>query len=212
MGNVPESRFVDVNVHGTENLLNLAIQHQINRFVFTSTTSVYGCSTREKTEAIWVTESLEPFPEDIYDQTKLKGEALCREAADQGLSSVVLRMSRCFPEPDHLMLFYRLYRGVNRRDVAMAHWLAMTAELNQFEIFNISSNPPFKKEDCRALLADPWPVIEQAFPGSKAKYDALGWQRPASIDRVYVVEKAQSLLGYQPQENFAELSAKFSSA
>ena len=106
LGMKSESRFVDVNVHGTENLLNLAVQHNLDSFVFTSTTSVYGCSTRPKTEAIWVTEELEPNSEDIYDTTKLEAERLCQEAHKSGLKTTAIRMSRCFPEPDHLLAFY----------------------------------------------------------------------------------------------------------
>ncbi len=205
VGSVPDQRFVDVNVHGTENLLNLAVKHGVGRFVFTSTTSVYGCSTRPKTEAVWVNEELEPNSEDIYDQTKLQAEALCANAAQSGLTVAVMRMSRCFPEPDHLMAFYRLYRGVNRMDVAQAHWLGISADLTGFDVFNISSDSPFQPSDCSDLLSDPWPVVNRYFPESQAKFDQLGWEKPKSIDRVYVIDKAKKILGYSPKENFAEI-------
>ncbi|MEM8860134.1 MAG: NAD(P)-dependent oxidoreductase [Chloroflexota bacterium] len=205
VGVVPEDRFTDVNVHGTENLLNLAVQHGVERFVFTSTTSVYGCSTRPKTEAIWVTEELEPAAEDIYDQTKLAAEALCAEASKSGLQTAVMRMSRCFPEPDHLMPFYRLYRGVARQDVAQAHWLGLQADFGDFEIFNISGDSPFQPTDCRELLNDPWAVIDRYFPDGRSQYEQLGWELPGRIDRVYVIEKAKRMLGFHPTESFSDL-------
>ncbi len=204
VGKVANTQFRQVNVEGTKNLLNLALKHTVKRFVLTSTTSVYGCTTRPKREAVWVTEDLKPNAEDIYDVTKLEAEAACLKAADDGLHTTILRMSRCFPEPPNLQLFYRLYRGVNREDVAMAHWLAVTQTQEAGEIFNISAESPFVEEETAVLYTDPWAIIEEKFPGSIEIYDNKLWQKPNSIDRVYVIEKAKRLLNFQPQENYWE--------
>lgn len=200
------SEFYDVNVNGTDALLESARKNQVPRFVLTSTTSVYGCTTRPKSSAIWVTEDLEPFSEDIYDETKLEAERLCRSAADDSLTCAVLRMSRCFPEPENLLVFYRLYRGVDSRDVAEANYLAMHADLNRFEIFNISAEPPFKESDCDELFEDSLSTIEKYYPGSKNLFDQNGWSMPQCIDRVYVVDKAKTMLGYSPQFSFEYLT------
>ena len=61
VGVVGDAEFRRVNVHGTEVLLDLAIRHHVARFVFTSTTSVYGCTTRPKSEALWVNEGISDF-------------------------------------------------------------------------------------------------------------------------------------------------------
>lgn len=204
VGVVSDEEFRRVNVHGTEVLLELAIQNHVRRFVYTSTTSVFGCTTRPKTEAIWVTESLAPNPEDIYDLTKLEAEGLCQKASQTGMSAIVLRMSRCFPEPDHLRAFYRLYRGVGAEDVAEAHWLAASSDLTGTEIFIISAASPFQQSETRALFADPWTVIDRIYPDARRLFDELKWEKPASIDRVYVIEKAKHLLNYQPRDNFWE--------
>jgi UDP-glucose 4-epimerase len=202
LGVKSEHEFRYVNVHGTEVLLNLAIRHNIKRFVFTSTTSVYGCTTRPKTEAIWVTEALSPNPEDIYDLTKLEAEQLCQQASRTGMNSIILRMSRCFPEPDHLLVFYRLYRGVSRRDVAEAHWLAATSSIPGSETFIISADSPFQQTETRMLFIDPWKVIDGLYAQASKLFDQMKWEKPASVDRVYVIEKAKRLLNYQPQDNF----------
>jgi len=199
-----DDEFRHVNVHGTEVLLDLAIKYNVQRFVFTSTTSVYGCSTRPKTEAIWVTEALAPNPEDIYDITKLEAEQLCREASRTGLTAIILRMSRCFPEPDHLMVFYRLYRGVSTSDVAEAHWLAVSSAIRGTETFNISAETPFQPTETRELLNDPWRVVDRLYPEAGKVYDRMNWAKPSSIDRVYVIDKAKRLLNYQPRDNFWE--------
>jgi nucleoside-diphosphate-sugar epimerase len=204
VGVISDAEFRRVNVHGTEVLLDLALRHKIPRFVFTSTTSVYGCTTRPKAEAIWVTEALAPNPEDIYDFTKLEAEQLCQAASHSVMAAIILRMSRCFPEPDYLMAFYRLYRGVSRLDVAKAHWLAASCAFSGADIFNISAASPFQPTDTKALLDDPWQVIERIYPGAGELYDQLKWEKPSSIDRVYVIDKARQLLNYQPRDNFWE--------
>lgn len=205
VGTVSSEMFEKVNVGGTETLLNAAMQNNINRFVFTSTTSVYGSTTRPKNRAVWVTEDLAPYPEDIYDKTKLAAEELCAQAAESGINVITLRMSRCFPEPDPLMLFYRLYRGVSPEDVAEAHYLSVFSELKGYHVFNISSQPPFIEEDCETLFTDPWQLIDKKFPGARELYLRNGWEFLQPIDRVYVIDKARSLLGYAPKENFSEL-------
>jgi UDP-glucose 4-epimerase len=202
VGVIPEDEFRHVNVRGTEVLLDLAIQKNISRFVLTSTTSVYGCTTRPKTEAIWVTEALDPNPEDIYDLTKLEAERLCQSASRSGMDTLALRMSRCFPEPDYLQVFYRLYRGVSAGDVAEAHWLAVSSAMPGHDIFNISADPPFKRSETRTLLSDPWRIINRIYPEASQLYDRMRWVKPASIDRVYGIDKAKRLLKYQPRDNF----------
>jgi UDP-glucose 4-epimerase len=202
VGYKSEEDFKRVNVEGTRILLDTALRTGVSRFVFTSTTSVYGCSSRRKDRAIWVTEELEPNPEDIYDITKIEAECLCREASNTDLTAVVLRMSRCFPEPDHLMAFYRLYRGVDSRDVAEGHWLAATLPLEGFEILNLSAETPFKIGDIDLLWSDPWRVIEERTPEVREVFLRKGWEMPQRIDRVYAIEKAKKVLGYRPQYGF----------
>ena len=211
VGVIRDDEFQHINVHGTEVLLDLAIRHNIKRFVFTSTTSVYGCTTRPKTEAIWVTEALAPAPEDIYDLTKLEAEQLCQEASKAGVDTIILRISRCFPEPDHLQAFYRLYRGVSAHDVAEAHWLAVSSGIAGTDVFNISADPPFRRSETKALLIDPWTVIDGKYPEASKLFDQMKWEKPSSIDRVYVVDKAKRLLNYQPRDDFwAHLQRKAS--
>ena len=197
-----DSDFHQINVEGTEVLLEGALAAGVSRFVFTSTTSVYGCTTRAQGSAVWVTEELSPNPEDVYDRTKLQAELLCEKASRHGMQCVVLRMSRCFPEPDHLMAFYRLYRGVDHRDVADGHYLALTTPLDGFHVFNLSAQSVFRKSDCDELWKDPWRVIARTFPSAAAIFEERRWPLPHRVDRVYVIDKARELLGYNPRFNF----------
>lgn len=200
-----ESEFWRTNVEATKILLDAALHEGVGRFVLTSTTSVYGCTSRAKDRAVWVTEELEPRPEDIYDITKLEAERLCREAHRAGLEVAVLRLSRCFPEPDPLMVFYRLYRGVDRRDAAEGHWLAATRPLAAVETMNLSVESVFARDDVGPLWEDPWPVIDRRAPGVREAFLQRGWAMPRRIDRVYSVEKAQRVLGYRSCYGFQDI-------
>ena len=197
-----DREFVETNVYGTECLLNAALKHGVPRFVYTSSTSVYGAAMVAADRAVWVTEELPPIARDIYDATKLAAEQACRDASRAGLMCVSLRMSRCYPEADELMAIHRLHRGVDIRDVADAHWRALTATLNQFHIFNISAASAFSESECGALFNAADDVIDLHYPWARDAFARRGWQLPRCIDRVYVIAKAQHMLGYRPRYNF----------
>jgi nucleoside-diphosphate-sugar epimerase len=198
--------FRAVNVDATRRLLQAAGAAGAARFVYTSTTSLYGDAMLPSAgAAVWVDESLEPKPRDVYDETKLAAEQACREAARDGLACTALRMSRCFPEEARLVAIYRLYRGVDAEDVAQAHELALAAGAPRFEVYNVSAPSPFARADCVRLFEDAASVVLEYFPWAEQEFMRRGWELPRSIDRVYGVDKAIAFLGYRPQHDFAAL-------
>lgn len=199
------AEFREVNVEATRRLLAACGEAGVGRFVYTSTTSLYGDAMLPRDRAVWVTEALVPRPRDIYDETKLAAEAACREAARSGLACVALRMSRCFPEEPRLVAIYRLYRGVDAEDVAQAHELALAVPAGGFTVCNVSAPSPFAEADCAALLTDAAAVIAERLPWAAGQFARRGWQLPRSIDRVYVVDRAIAELGYRPVHDFASL-------
>jgi nucleoside-diphosphate-sugar epimerase len=98
----PDVDFVRTNVTATERLLELAQAAGVERFVFASTTSVYGRSLEPGSAAVWVDEALPCRPRDVYDETKLAAEALVAAADAPGLRTVTLRVARCLAEPTAL--------------------------------------------------------------------------------------------------------------
>ena len=81
------SEFVAVNVQGTLNLLEEAVAagSRVDRFVFTSTTSlmisqrIRDGRARRGEGATWIDENMAPLvPRNIYGVTKLSAEQLCR--------------------------------------------------------------------------------------------------------------------------------------
>ena len=201
----PAEEFRRTNVAATQHLLEAARDAGVSRFLLASSTSVYGKAMRNKTSAVWVTEKLQPEAEDIYDETKLDAEQLCRDAFSPIFTTAALRFSRSFPEPAPLMALYRLYRGVDARDVAQAFSLALTADFARFEAINISGETPFLEEDCERLRTEATQVLSRRAPELVQEFSRRNWPLPNSIDRVYVIDKAKSLFAYQPQFGFREL-------
>ena len=199
----PRLDFIRTNIDGTINLLNACVANSIKKFLYISTTSIYGNAMDNPNQAVWVDESLVPDPRDIYDITKLTCELLCRDFFEKNqIETTVLRVSRFLPENDNLKAIHRLYRGLDERDGAMGIILALEKSFQTFEIFNISNDSPFTKNDLAELINNPKSVIKKYFPQAEAIFSAKNWTFPTKIDRVYSIEKAKKELNYHPTNNF----------
>ncbi|WP_378740156.1 NAD-dependent epimerase/dehydratase family protein [Nocardia brasiliensis] len=194
VGHVSDDEFRAVNVDATAALLEQVAECGVRRVVYTSSTSVYGHALVPDDRAVWVDESLEPQPRDIYDETKLDAEALLTKG-DHPSTTIVLRIARCFPETPAIQAAHRLYRGVDVRDVARAHRLA--AEHSQVTgVFNIAGPMLFRRNDTRELWRDAPPLLERRTPEIVTLFRRQGWPLPPTIDRVYDSGKAHRQLGY----------------
>ena len=110
--NYPREAFIDTNITGTLNLLNAAVNNGVNKFLYTSTTSIYGTAMVDAGKAVWVDEMLVEQPRDIYDITKQTAEQLCKDFFyKEGLQTSAYRVGRFLPESDNLKINHRLYRG-----------------------------------------------------------------------------------------------------
>lgn len=219
------SEFVAVNVQGTLNLLEEAVDARVDRFIFTSTTSlmisqkIRDGRSGGAGQAVWIDEALAPLqPRNIYGVTKQAAEELCRLFHQlHHLPILILRTSRFFPEEDdmaHAIVQSGentkanefLFRRLTVEDVAESHAIALARapELG-FDTFIISSMTPFAPADCRELLADAPAVVARYFPDYRAKYAKRGWTMFASIDRVYDAGKARRVLGFQCRTGFREI-------
>lgn len=194
--------FIDTNIKGTLYLLEAAKLNGVNKFVYTSTTSLYGESMDDPDKAVWITENVRPVARDIYDITKLAAEELCKDFFDkEKLQTVSLRVSRFWDEPLEKKVFYRMYRGLDVRDVALAHKLAVQQNHTDFEIFNISAQSIFTISDVVELRKNLQYFLEKRYPAIIDFFNQQKWKLPNYIDRVYVIEKAKELLGYNPVYN-----------
>jgi nucleoside-diphosphate-sugar epimerase len=206
VASLPEDDFERINVRATHELAALAARLGAQRFVFTSTTALYGAAPSAQGHAAWVDEATAPRPRTIYHRSKLAAEQCLREAAvGHGLAVTVLRMSRCFPEPAALMAAYRLYRGVDARDVASAHALALAHTQAGLRTYVVSGATPFLPQDTAELGRDAPAVLRRRAPALVQAFSQRGWPLPRQIDRVYSPALALRELGWRPQYGFAEV-------
>ncbi|TIV39938.1 MAG: NAD(P)-dependent oxidoreductase, partial [Mesorhizobium sp.] len=220
------SAFVATNVQGTLNLLDAAVACGVERFVFTSTTSLMISQAiragfqRGARKAAWLTEEMSPEPRNIYGVTKLSAEHLCRlYHIEHGLPVVVLRTARFFPEADDMAHAIEqsdantkanelLFRRLTVEDAAEAHVAALeTAPLLGFDTFIISAPTPFRPLDCAELIADAPSVVARYFPDYPGLYARKGWTMFSSIDRVYDPSRAGERLGFVCKTSFADVLA-----
>jgi UDP-glucose 4-epimerase len=212
-------QFIDTNVTGTLNLLEEATAAPVSRFIFTSTTSVFGraLTPSPAAPAAWITEDVVPLPKNIYGITKLAAEHLCELFhRDRDLPCLILRTSRFFPEADdrketrdtyadaNVKVNELLYRRADIEDLVAAHVLALDkAPLIGFDRFIVSATTPFTPGDLKELATNAPAMVARYLPRYEEVYAARGWSMFPTIDRVYVNTRARNELGWQPRFDFA---------
>jgi nucleoside-diphosphate-sugar epimerase len=193
VGRVSDAEFRAVNVGATEALLDDAGRGTVRRFVYISSTSVYGYALVPSDEAVWVDERLRPRPRDVYDQTKLAAEGV---VAGSPLAPVTLRIARCFPEPMPRWATHLLHRAVALADVAQGTVRAVQQTVTG--TFNIAGPYPFTRADSGAVYGDAARMIAERAPEVAAAFRERGWPLPLTLDRVYDSGAAATALGYRP--------------
>ncbi len=206
VGRLPDAEFQRINVDAARTLAEAACAAGVGQLLYTSTTALYGDAATPPHAAGWVDETLAPQPRTIYHRSKLAAEQLLARYADAGAFGLtILRMSRCFPETAPQMACARLHRGVDARDVAEAHALALATARPGSRVYVISGTTPFQPGDMGALKADAPAVLRLRAPALAQAFADRGWALPASIDRVYSPALAQRELRWQPRFDFADV-------
>jgi len=207
-----------VNVGGTTNLLELCKEFQVPRFLFGSSSSVYG----EGASPPFSESEGNLFPISPYAATKIAGEMICRTYAHlTGMTILCLR-------------FFTVYGPRQRPDLAIHKFIALmeagkplpvfgdgstgrdytyiadivagvlsaleyTPEQNDrpaFDIFNLGNSHPVSLNEMIATL-------EQA-TGKTAKRAAMPLQ-PGDVPLTWAdISKSRSLLGFQPSTSFRQ--------
>lgn len=185
VGQFPDSEFQRINVEATRQLAELSIAMGVRRFVFTSTTALYGRAAERPDRTAWIDLDTSPEPDTIYHYTKLDAERCLQVLAEsEPISLSILRMSRCFPEPADQMAVHRLHRGVDVRDVASAHGLALHDHIGTHR-WLVSAPPVFTRADLPRLFDAADQMIRERAPRLAKAFDARGWSLPKHLDRVY---------------------------
>ncbi|MBM3857093.1 MAG: NAD-dependent epimerase/dehydratase family protein [Verrucomicrobia bacterium] len=210
--------YLETNVNGTLNLLEGARASGCHRFLFASSSSVYGLS-----KVVPFHEAL-PLPQTLspYAATKLAGEQLCGNFSYlYGMRTICLRFFTVYgpaQRPDlaihrftdaisHGEPIKQFGDGSTRRDYTYIDDIvqgvlgAMTYERELFDIFNLGEN---ETTTLSALIT----MIEQAV-GCKAIIEHFP-EQPGDMPLTCAdISKAQRLLGYQPTTPLAIGIPKF---
>ena len=204
--------YQDTNVRGTQNMLELSRKLGIKQFVFASSSSVYGVNPNVPwSEAHAVLQPISP-----YASTKVSGELLGHVYAHlYGIRFIGLRFFTVYgprQRPDlAIHKFARLILdrkpipffgdGSTRRDYTFVEDTvsgilgALEYTGAQYELFNLGNN---RTVSLRELVE----ALEATFD-RKATLNQLPDQ-PGDVPQTWAnIEKAQTLLGYQPSTDLA---------
>ncbi|MBU0952465.1 MAG: SDR family oxidoreductase [Elusimicrobia bacterium] len=205
----------DVNVSGTLLLLNLSKEHKIKKFVYASSSSIYGDNP-----ALPKVETQIPAPVSPYAVSKLTGEHYCRVFSKIfGLNTVSLRYFNVFgprqdPESPYAVVIPKFINaglkdtvaevhgdGKQSRDfsyienVVQANILAAKSNV-KCEIFNIACAKNYS-------LLEVIKIIEQ-ITGRKMKVKHISSRQGDVKHTLADISKAKKMLKYKVQVEFKE--------
>jgi UDP-glucuronate 4-epimerase len=200
--------YFTTNIDGTFNLLDACRHHGVKRFVFASSSSVYGINEKVPfSETDPIVRTISP-----YAATKIAGEQICSNYSHLfGIHCACLRFFTVYgprQRPDlAISKFTRCIReglpidqygdGSTARDYTYIDDIvdgilaaAAYTEASAFEIFNLGGS-------ATTTLAELIALVEDAV-GRKATIRQLPDQQ-GDVPKTYAdVSKAQQMLGYQP--------------
>ncbi len=210
--------YYDTNVAGTLHLLEAARATGVERFIFASSSSLYGASkTVPFSEQQHLTQTLSP-----YGATKIGGEFLCSTYSHlYQMRVVALRYFTVYgPRQRPDLAIHQFTRrihagqpidqfgdGTTQRDytyiddIIQGTMAAFDYDGPMYDIFNLGENQTIQLKDL--ILA-----IENAV-GKNAKINRLP-EQPGDMRRTCAdISKAQKLLGYNPTTKLSEGLPKF---
>ncbi len=210
--------YYDTNVLGTLHLLEAARARGVERFIFASSSSVYGASkTVPFSEEEHLTQTLSP-----YAATKIGGEFLCSTYSHlYKMRIVALRYFTVYgprQRPDLAIHQFtrRIYTGepidqfgdgTTQRDYTyiddtiQGTMAALDYNGPPYDVFNLGESQTIQLKD---LIS----AIENAV-GKKAKISRRS-EQPGDMPRTYAdISKARKLLGYNPTTKLSEGLPKF---
>ena len=210
--------YQDVNVRGTQNLLEAARRAGVSQFLFASSSSVYGVNPRVP----WSEDDHVLLPISPYASTKVSGELLGHVYSHlYGMRFVALRFFTAYgprQRPDLAMhAFARRIAadqalpvfgdGSTRRDYTYIDDIidgvraAMSYRSSPYEVINLGNNRTVTLSEMIAGL--------EAALGKRARIERLP-EQPGDVPQTWAsTEKAHRLLGYTPTTSYVEGVRRF---
>lgn len=235
--NVPDQHFYDVNVEGTQKIIEASIAAGVSRFVHGSTIGVYGSAMDGE-----IDEEVPPNPVNIYGVTKLKGEQLALSYTDKIPLSVV-RISETYGPGDRRLLklfkaidkqvFFMIGNGENKHqliyvdDLIDGMYLAAEKDEALGQVFVLAGREVLTTNDMvaavskalstplRSFRSPLWPFLLLAVIMEKT-LSPLGIQPPLHRRRLdffrksfyFSCKKPSQLLSFEPRIDFAKGTAE----
>jgi UDP-glucuronate 4-epimerase len=203
---IEPQKYIDVDVKGTVNLLEMAKEYKIQQFIFGSSSSVYGISSKI------------PFSEDDRVDLQISPYAAAKRAGELYCATY----SHLYGVPKTILRFFTVYGPRQRPDMAIHKFtklmnqekpismfgdgkserdytyiddviygiLKAMKKVYKFEILNLGNSKTIKLQELIKIIADKLkikPKIQQ-FP-----------IQPGDVSITYAdISKAKILLGYNP--------------
>lgn len=223
------TEIMSTDVAGTRNVVDSALQHQVDRVIHISSTAVYGIPDHHPLREDDPLEGVGP-----YGQAKIRAEHICAEYRRRGLCVTIIR-PKSFVGPERLGVFALLYdwakdghgfpmigSGNNRyqlldvEDLCAAIYLAATGDKRKVnDTFNVGA------KEFTTMKQEYQAVLDAAGHGKKIvplpaapviwtlRFLALLHVSPlykwvyetASRDSFVSIEKAERILGFQPKHS-----------
>jgi len=225
-GQGPPSMSIDINVKGTCNILEAALNNGVKRVIFTS--SVWAASRGPSSPYQPIDENIPCTYEDMYDITKHMGEQLCGYFYKKyGLSTIAFRFCGYAPvegfstEGDILWdkidlpaLVGRFcgtgpsFKLTNAWDLTQAFRAAIENKDIQHGLFLIGVGMPFVQKDAEDLKKTPLVVLERYYPGVSEFIKEISLDVPP-ITFWYNTQKAKEHLGFSPKFSLQDVMRQY---
>ncbi|GKU79945.1 NAD(P)-dependent oxidoreductase [Paenibacillus sp. L3-i20] len=199
------ANYVRNNISATQHLLEACVGKNMKKFVFISTSSVYGDTTG------MVSEDALPTPLSPYGVTKLTGEQLCRVYwRNEGVPIVILRYFTVYgPRQRSDMAFHRFIRqllekkpitlygdGFQSRDFTFVSDCA-SATASVVKAPNVIGETINIGGKQRSTIIDVIRMLER-LTGEEAHIMRIGSLKGEPVHTWANIGKAETLLGYKP--------------
>lgn len=207
---IDSQKTLELNYHSTKMIAEVCKYHQVNRFIFASTCSVYG---QAETPDTLLEEDSPLNPVSLYAKSKIESERALMEMTDENFSPTVFRMAtiyalsprmrfdlvvnivtaKAYDEGMIPIFGGEQYRpNVHVADAAQAYIDCLNAPINDVagEVFNVGSNEQnYKIKEIGHLLVEEFPNAE------------IDRHHDKEDDRSYQVDfsKAVEFLGFEPE-------------
>lgn len=209
--NITYTDAINVNVLGTLNLIEAAVQKGIKKFIYLSSCRVYGIPTNKDTIEYFPVNEEHPLKETHpYGLSKIMAEILCRGFSQKYDISVICLRPGAIINTEHTGSIYSvittkkslsklkdtLYTHVDVRDIGQVIKLALKSSIKGFEVFNVVSDDYIFSIDSLDFIQKFYPQVKDI----RNIEEFIKSRRKSLVDTT----KAKKSLGFKPRYTYGK--------